>query len=129
MSSRKPIGEVTGPSDAILPIQANPYMEQIVTGAKTIKYICEISPPRTRNHGDEPLEEDGIGNKEFNSRHKDWIGYDYAYKINSVYEVRNPISLKEMISTYGLRSAPRGIVFVPESIKEVVVWDQQIKLR
>jgi len=154
MLPEEPTGEATGPSDAILAIHADPYMEQIVTGAKTyefrkyrirpsvkrvwfyltaptssIKYICEISPPRTRNPGDEPLEENGIGNKEFNSRHEEWTGYDYAYKINSVYEIRNPISLNEMITTYGLGSAPRGLVFVPESIKEAVVWDQQIKLR
>ncbi|MCJ1250479.1 hypothetical protein MMC30_007707 [Trapelia coarctata] len=154
MQAGKPSGEVTGPADAILPMQANPYMDQIVTGAKTyefrkyrlrpsikrvwfyltaptssIKYICEISPARTRNPGDEPLKEDGIGNAEFNSRHTDWIGYDYAYKIDSVYEVRCPITLKEMMATYGMKSAPRGLVFVPEAIKEAVAWDQQIKLR
>jgi hypothetical protein len=29
-----------------------------------IAYICEIGPACTRNAGDEPLVEDGLGNKE-----------------------------------------------------------------
>ncbi|KAF8875885.1 hypothetical protein CPB84DRAFT_1829107 [Gymnopilus junonius] len=54
-----------------------------------IKYVCDIDPPRTREPGDEPLEEGPLGNKEYNERHKDWNGYDYAYKIRSVYELRH----------------------------------------
>lgn len=82
----------------------DPYMQQIVTGEKTyefrkyrlaqsveriwfystapksrIEYICEILPAKTRNPGDPALEEDGLGNKEFNTRHPDWEKYDFAY--------------------------------------------------
>ncbi|RMD39920.1 hypothetical protein DV735_g5206, partial [Chaetothyriales sp. CBS 134920] len=39
---------------------------------------------------DEPLVEDGLGSSEFNSRHADWQGYDFAYTIKSVYELQKP---------------------------------------
>lgn len=79
-------------------------MQQIVTGEKTyefrkylinrnveriwfyrtaphssIEYICKILPARTRNASDEPLEDNGLGNKEYNERHKEYEGYDFAY--------------------------------------------------
>jgi hypothetical protein len=50
----------------------------------------------TRNAGDALLDEDGLGNSEFNSRHGDLKGYDFAHKIDSVYQLRRPIPLKEM---------------------------------
>lgn len=142
------------PTDAILPMIADPWMEQIISGQKTyefrktrirpsvkriwfyltsphscIKYICEIDPARTRNPGDEPLEEGPLGNKEFNERHREWDGYDFAYKIKSVYELRSPITLKDMKEKYGLKSAPRSIVFVKADMLEDVSLDGQIKHR
>ena len=141
-------------TDVLLPMQGNPYMTQIVTGEKNyefrkylmrpsvkrawfyltapsscIKYVCEISPARTRGIRDPPLVEDGIGNMEFNSRHKDWEGYDYAYRILSVYELEHPIPLKDMLKTHGMKCAPRGLVFLPSSIKELVVWNHQKLIR
>ena len=87
-------------------------MEQIVSGEKTyefrkydigrdveriwfftnapvesIQYVCEIEPARTRNPGDLPLEEDGIGNREFNERDEEWVGYDFAYKVLAVWKL------------------------------------------
>lgn len=140
-------------SDVILPIQ-EPYMQQIVTGEKTyefrkyclkqsieriwfyrtapyssIEYICEILPAKTRNPGDLALEEDGIGNKEFNTRHKDWEGYDFAYKILSVYKLDMPITLKDLKNDHGIRSAPRGLVYAPPSLMALVQWQKQTKLR
>ncbi len=140
-------------SDAILPMQ-EPYMSQIVNGTKNyefrkyrirpdvrrvwfyltmpdscIKYIYEIAPAETRNEGDPPLKEDGLGNREFNTRHKDWDGFDYAYKILSIYELHRPISLSEMKSAYLMKSAPRGLVYVPDSIKRTMIWNNQKKLR
>ncbi|EPE31321.1 PUA [Glarea lozoyensis ATCC 20868] len=95
-------------ADVILPMR-EPYMQQIVNGEKnyefrkyrlkasvkriwfystapqsSIEYVCEILPAKTRNAGDLALEEDGLGNKEFNERHKDWEGYDFAYEVTSV---------------------------------------------
>ena len=137
-------------SDVILPMQ-DPYMSQIINGTKNyefrkyclkpdvkriwfyrtaphsaITHICKILPARTRNPDDDPLEEDGLGNAEFNKKHKDWDGYDFAYKIVSVYELRKPISLAEMRMTYGLKAAPRGLVYLPQLMGKRVVWHKQI---
>lgn len=93
-----------------------------------IGYICGIDPARTRNAGDSPLTEDGLGNKEFNERHRDWDGYDFAYRIISVYKLRSPIGLQEFKSHYGAKGAPRGLVYVPESILKDVIWSDQHRL-
>jgi len=139
-------------TDVILAIQ-DPYMNQIIDGTKNyefrkyclkrdveriwfyrtaphsaITHICEILPARTRNPDDTPLEEDGLGNAEFNNRHKDWDDYDFAYKLLSVYELRKPISLAEMKDTYGFKSAPRSMVYLPQSIGTRVVWHKQIRV-
>jgi predicted transcriptional regulator len=115
-----------------------PYMQQIVTGKKTyefrkyrlkqsieriwfyrtaphsgIDYVCDILPARTRNLGDPALEEDGLGNKEFNIRHQDWEGYDFAYKILSVHKLNKPITLNNLRENHGFKSAPRGLVYSP----------------
>ena len=140
-------------SDVILPMQ-EPYMQQIVTGEKTyefrnyclkesveriwfystapqssIEYICEILPAKTRNPGDLPLEEDGLGNKEFNERHQDWERYDFAYKILSVYKIAKPITMNDLRNDHGMKSAPRGLVYAPASLLELVSWQEQNKLR
>ncbi|GAM85034.1 hypothetical protein ANO11243_030370 [Dothideomycetidae sp. 11243] len=85
-------------ADAVLAMQ-EPYMQQIASGEKTyefrkrrladsvkriwfyrtapyssIEYVCEIEPARTRNEGDPPLPEDGLGNHEYNTGHQDWEG-------------------------------------------------------
>lgn len=125
-------------------------MEQIIDGTKTyefrryrlnseveriwfyrtaphssITHICETLPAQTRNPGDAPLEEDGLGNVEFNTGHKDWDGYDYAYKMVTVYELRQPITLKEMKEKHGFKSAPRGFMYLPTSISDCHDWKQQ----
>ncbi len=90
-----------------------------------LTHICEILPARTRNPGDAPLEEDGAGNSEFNNRHKDWDGYDFAYKIVSVYELRKPISLAALRSEFAFKSAPRGLVYLPHQVAKRVPWRLQ----
>lgn len=140
-------------TDVILPMQ-EPYMTQIADGSKpyefrkyhlkpsvqriwfcrtaphsSISHICEIAPAQTRNPDDAPLEENGLGNREFNTRHKDWEGYDSAYKILSVYVIKKPILLKDLVGRYGMGSAPRGLVYLPKSIFEDVVWYGQERIR
>jgi hypothetical protein len=136
--------------DVLLPMHSN-YMQNIVRQEKNhefrryriaasvqriwfylnapfshIAYICEIDPARTRDPGDPPLEEDGLGNAEFNSeRGGEWERYDYAYRIRSVWRIRAPIDLKGMKEKYGLKGAPRGLVYVPKLMAEEVVWDEQ----
>ena len=131
-------------TDAILPIK-NDYMQQIVRGEKDhefrryriaasvkrvwfylnaplshIGYICEIDPARTRNPGDTPLDENGLGNKEFNEHHKDWDAYDYAYRVRSVYRLAQPIRLAELKSKYGIKGAPKSLVDTPDALKHAV---------
>jgi len=144
------------PTDAILPMRntpAEPYMDQIISGAKThefrkylikssiqriwfymsaptssLKYICEIEPAATRKEGDAPLPENGLGNKEFNQRHADWHKYDYAYKIVSVYELLHPVTLAEMKEMYGMKGAPQGLQYLPAAVAEAVDWRAQTRL-
>ncbi|KAK4185407.1 hypothetical protein QBC35DRAFT_503775 [Podospora australis] len=140
-----------GPADAILAMQ-DPYMDQIIPGQKTyesrkyrlqpsvqrvwfcrvaphsaITHISEILPARTRD-ADKPLEEDGLGNREFNTHDKDWRGYEYAYRILTLYELNDPIPLSEMRGKYGFKGAPRAVLYVPREMAEDVIWDEQIKI-
>ena len=130
--------------DALLAM-CEPYMQQIVDGTKSyefrryrlntsieriwfyrvaphssVEYICEIEPARTREKGDEPLEENGLGNWEYNTGHEDWEGYDYAYKIKSVYQLHEPITLQTLQVKYDFKSAPRGWKYTPKSLVDSV---------
>ena len=140
-------------TDVILPMQ-DPYMAQIIDGKKnyefrkyclkpsvkriwfyrtaphsSITHICETQPARTRKSGDTPLEEDGLGNAEYNRRDKYWDGYDFAYHMLTVYELWKPISLKKMKGKYGFKSAPRGLVYLPKSIRDDIDWKEQKLVR
>ena len=90
-----------------------------------IAYICEIDPARTRNPGDEPLVEDGLGNKEFNERCKTMDRWDYAYRIRSVWKLRQPIALQRMKTVFRVGIAPRGLIYVPAAMLEHVQWNEQ----
>jgi predicted transcriptional regulator len=147
------INRILTPADVILPMR-EPYMQQIVNGEKnyefrkyclkasvkriwfystapqsSIEYICEILPAKTRNPDDLTLEEDGLGNKEFNERHKDWEGYDFAYEVLAVYRIEKPVTLKDLRNDHGIRSAPRGLVYTPPSLVNLVDWQKQRKVR
>ncbi|KAK8052274.1 hypothetical protein PG993_003659 [Apiospora rasikravindrae] len=136
-------------TDAVLPMRG-PYMDQIINGTKNyefrkyclkagvqriwfyrsaphsaITHVCEILPARTRNPGDAPLLENGLGNTEYNNRDPEWDGYDYAYKITSVYELRQAIPLADMKREYGFKSAPQGLVYLPQLLGEQVDWREQ----
>ncbi|KZT19413.1 hypothetical protein NEOLEDRAFT_969146 [Neolentinus lepideus HHB14362 ss-1] len=136
-------------TDAILPIKAE-YMDRIIRKEKNyefrryfinpsvkriwfyltapfshIAYICEIDPARTRKAGDELLLEDGLGNKEFNERHADWTGYDYAYRVRSVRRIAEPVALQMMRDVYGMKSAPRSLVYAPPKLLRDLQWMEQ----
>lgn len=93
-----------------------------------VAYICEIDPARTRKKGDDPLIEDGLGNREFNQRHPDWNNYDFAYPIRSVYSLHRPVTLQELKSFYGMKGAPRGLVYVPGKLMEDITWSDQERI-
>ena len=85
-----------------------------------ISYVCEIDPARTRRPGDPPLPEDGIGNKLFNERHPSWARNDFAYRVRSVRELPEPLSLAVMKQVYGVGIAPRGMIYTPERMLQDV---------
>ena len=90
-----------------------------------ISYVCEIDAAVTRNEGDPKLPEDGLGNKEYNTFHIDWKGYDFAYRVRSVYKIIEPITLAKMKSRYGCKGAPRGLIYLPEGIPNDIPWKSQ----
>lgn len=90
-----------------------------------IGYVCEVDAAVTRDEGDPKLPEDGLGNKEFNIFHTDWKGYDFAYRVRSVYEILEPISLAKMKSQCGCKGAPRGLIYLPAGIAKDVPWKLQ----
>ncbi|EQB54676.1 hypothetical protein CGLO_05453 [Colletotrichum gloeosporioides Cg-14] len=142
-------------TDMILAMR-DPYMQQIINRTKTyefrkynmegikriwfyrtapysaITHVCEVSPAATRNPGDQPIPENGLSNKEFNDRHSDWNGYDFAYRINSVYQINTPdgqgITWPRMRDEHGMKMPPRGRVRLPVSIAEQNPWRQQTRI-
>jgi predicted transcriptional regulator len=151
-TKRAPPAAPTPRHDVILAIR-DIHMQRIITGEKTyefrpyllprtvqrvwfyrtsphqsIEYVCEIDPARTRNPGDPVLEEKGIGNHEFNSRHKDMVGSDYAYKILSVYQLETPIDLAQMKKEHGIKGVPQSRVYTPQSML-TINWRGSKKLR
>lgn len=88
----------------------------------SIEYICEILPAATRNVNDTPLDENGLGNREFNTHDKEWEGYDFAYNIESVYHLDCPVTLSQLRKDYGMKSAPRGPVYVPMPLVKKIKW-------
>ncbi|KAI8650470.1 hypothetical protein NCS57_01380800 [Fusarium keratoplasticum] len=143
-------------SDMILAMN-DPYMQQIIDGSKTyefrkynmasikriwfyrtaphsaITHICPVDESVTRNPGNEPLPEDGLGNKEYNENHPGYEGYDYAYRIKEVYEINaeggRGITWAMMRDEHGMKIAPRGRVTVPVSMVAQYPLENQRKIR
>ena len=69
-----------------------------------------------------PLPENGLGNAEYNRRDKDYEGYDYAYEILSVYQIDKAIPMAELRAQYGLKSAPRGLIYTPDLMTNTIAW-------
>lgn len=96
-----------------------------------IRYVCDVGPVRTRQPGDEPLPEGpGMdGNYEFNHHDKEWYGYDFAYEILDIHELKYPITLEELEQHHGLKSAPRGWMYTPASLLAAADLTQQNRVR
>lgn len=93
-----------------------------------ITHICPVDEAVTRR-----LPEDGLGNREYNEKHADYEGYDYAYRIKEVYEINaegeRGITWAMMRDEHGTKIAPRGRVTVPASMLEQYPLGGQRKIR
>ena len=90
---------------------------------QTLRYIATIS------HGKRPGEIqpallDGIGNAEFNAGKKD---EGFAYEIEELYELKEPLSLKAMQERYGA-TFPQRFSYVMDSMIQDIVLEDQIRL-
>ncbi|KAJ4128860.1 hypothetical protein NW768_007382 [Fusarium equiseti] len=128
----------------------DPYMQQIIDGVKNyefrkyemagiqriwfyrtaphsaITHICPVKEAVTREDG--PLPEDGLGNKDYNEGHPDYEGWDFAYRINEVYEINSAITLEMMKNEHGMKGAPQGRMRLPDSIKAQYRLEDQTKI-
>lgn len=153
-TAQEPRPAASAKADMILGIN-DPYMQQIIDGTKTfefrkydmagvqriwfyrtaphsaITHVCEVDPAVKRGEGSTRIPEDGLGNKEYNQNDPDWDGYDFAYRIGSVYAVNPPggIPWADMRDKHGMKSPPRGRVSLPQSIQDDFPWDTQTKIR
>jgi len=75
----------------------------VPTPVKQLKYILEVA---SQVKAPQKIDEDGIGNKEFNLGSK----CKYAYPINHVYEIENPIMLEELKNKFGF-TAPQAFAY------------------
>lgn len=75
-----------------------------------LKYMCVFGPAKVPG---EIEDESGIGNAEFNERKKD---AKFAYEILQVYELNNPVSLKDMKDRGWVRAAPQKFNWVLPAI-------------
>lgn len=137
----------------ILPLVEHPFMGQMVSGVKNyefrryrmshmvshvyfyilapisaIRYVASIKTVHSRRL-DGPIPETGVGNREFNEGAAQWKGYEFAYEITGVWELLKEISLQELKDNYGLKGAPRGLVYAPEKLTRDYGLDKMKKLR
>lgn len=137
------------PTDAVLSMHPDPYIPWILSGTKThefrrfrlptsvrnlwlytvspvsaIQYRLVVAPYKSRDTG--VLPESGAGNREFN---RGSSGYQYGYEILEVWELDEPITLAEMRGTYGFRGPPRGVMYLPQRMKEAVKEERWKRVR
>ncbi|KAK8002995.1 hypothetical protein PG989_002714 [Apiospora arundinis] len=81
----------------------------ITKPASELRYMFLMGPPQTRGE----INDDGIGNAEFNAGKKK--AATYAYEVLQIYELNNPVSLETM-KQYGWPTAPQKYAYVPPAI-------------
>ncbi|KAK8012488.1 hypothetical protein PG991_009863 [Apiospora marii] len=81
----------------------------ITKPASELRYMFLMGPPKTRGE----IDDDGIGNVEFNQGKKK--AATYAYEVLQIYELNNPVSLETM-KQHGWPTAPQKYAYVPPAI-------------
>ena len=81
---------------------------------KSLKYVLDIGEPIEYPN---KINEDGVGNKEFNDNNKS----KFAYPINKIYEIKEAVPLEVLKKKYGF-TPPQGFAYgtrYPEIIEAV----------
>ncbi|KAF5373673.1 hypothetical protein D9758_000948 [Tetrapyrgos nigripes] len=91
-----------------------------------LQYVAMIS------HGKKPGEIDssdaGLGNGEFNQGVHGCSGPSgYAYEIKELYELREPLKLKDMQQRYGV-TFPQRFMYMPKKMLEDIAIEQQKRI-
>ncbi|KAG6822023.1 hypothetical protein H0H92_015609, partial [Tricholoma furcatifolium] len=79
-----------------------------------------------RLHGKSPGEiedEKGLGNANFNKKEPG----AYAYEVQELYQLHQPLPLAEMQQKYGV-SFPQRYVYIPDTLARDVVVEDQLRL-
>lgn len=86
----------------------------VPTPVKQLKYILEVD---SQVKVPQKIDENGIGNKEFNLG----IKCKFAYPIKHVYEIVNPINLEELKTKFGF-TAPQAFAYASkyEKLTELI---------
>lgn len=66
-----------------------------------------------------------MGNREWNEHHKDYEGWDYAYRILDVRKLDRAVTLKMMKYVHGMKAAPQGMVYTPQSMLDYEDWQRR----
>ncbi len=81
----------------------NKIFVYVPTPIKILKYIMDVNEPIKYP---KKIDENGIGNKEFNLGNKT----KYAYPIEHVYELKEPLTLEELKKNYSF-TAPQSFAY------------------
>jgi hypothetical protein len=91
--------------------------------AQSLKYVAEIS--RGKRPGEVDVEDQGLGNVEFNAGRKE---SKFGYEILHLYELREPLSLDKLRRRGFARAAPQKYQWVSNEMLNAIEIDEQKKL-
>jgi predicted transcriptional regulator len=134
-------------SDIIISIKPN-HMQNIALRLKTHEFRNYFIPPSVKRMwfyttapeqriryvavvgtGKRPgkisLEDTGLGNEDFNAGKKE---SKYGYEILHLYELREPLSLQDLIARRYAKSAPRKYCWVSDEMLNAIEIEKQKKL-
>lgn len=89
-----------------------------------IEHVCEIEPAITWGEVlADPVSE------EIKDSYVDINPSEVAYKILSVYQLQEPVTLVAMKKDHGIGGAPQRMAYAPGSLIELVPWQKQTRLK
>ncbi len=91
---------------------------------QTLRYIATISHGKRPGEIQPALLDVGMGNADFNAGKKD---EGFAYEIEELYELKEPLSLKAMQERYEA-TFPQRFSYVMDNMIQDIVLEDQIRL-